>query len=262
MLKNIKSAVQSEFICPCFRGISIVINNVPSPSDLSIMEKCFKSAEGLDNNDISSPRLPQSKSYLKITSLPYLCSNGNKISSENIVDFMKHIDLFENIQLATKPRIIKASPKSDMAIIWFNIWNNQNGSTAKLLINHSFNLGQHIAMVRTTNMNPGVPQCYNCWKWDHSTFSCRAHGMQYQKCSSPPKLKHHRELAWCYKANPKLNPPQLKTARAYLALTLSNISIAKENTWLTTTSVPSEEIDSTETGTQKKPRKPGLIQFA
>jgi len=30
---------------------------------------------------------------------------------------MKHIDLFKNIQLATKPRIIKASPKSDMAII-------------------------------------------------------------------------------------------------------------------------------------------------
>jgi len=54
---------------------------------------------------------------------------------------MKHIDLFENISLATKPRIIKASPKSDMAIIWFDIWNNKNGSKAKTLINYSFNLG-------------------------------------------------------------------------------------------------------------------------
>jgi len=35
---------------------------------------------------------------------------------------MKHIDLFEDISLATKPQIIKASPKSDMAIIWFDIW--------------------------------------------------------------------------------------------------------------------------------------------
>jgi len=30
---------------------------------------------------------------------------------------MKHIDLFKNISLATKPHIIKASPKSDIAII-------------------------------------------------------------------------------------------------------------------------------------------------
>jgi len=89
---------------------------------------------------------------------------------------MKHIDLFENIPLATKPHIIKASPKSDMAIIWFDIWDTQNSSKAKLLINHSFNLDCHITMVRATNMNPGVPQCHNCWKWGHSTFSCRAHG--------------------------------------------------------------------------------------
>jgi len=178
---------------------------------------------------------------------------------------MKHIDLFKNIQLATKPRIIKASPKSDMAIIWFDIWDNQNGSIAKLLINYSFNLGQHIATVRATNMNLGVPQYYNCWKWGHSTFSCRVYGMQCQKCSSPHKLEHHRELAWCCKANPKLNPPYSKLARAYPALILSNVSIAKENTWLMTTSVPSRETNSTETGTQKKPRKPGkpgLIQFA
>jgi len=32
------------------------------------------------------------------------------------------IELFENISLAAKPRIIRASPKSDMAIIWFDIW--------------------------------------------------------------------------------------------------------------------------------------------
>ena len=154
-----------------------------------------------------SPRLPQSKSYLKITGLPYLQSDGNKITSKNVVEFMKHIDLFKDISLAAKPRVIKASPKSDMSIIWFDIWDTQNGSKAKLLINHSFNLGRHIATVRATNMNPGVPQCHNCWKWGHSTFSCKAHGSQCQKCSGPHKLEHHRDLAWCCKANPKLNPP-------------------------------------------------------
>ena len=156
--------MHSEFICPCSGGIAIITNNVPNPSDLSVIEKYFKSVEGINNNDILSPQLPQSKLYLKITGLLYLRSDGNKITSKNVIDFMKHINLFENISLATKPRIIKTSPKSDMAIIWFDIWDTQNGSKAKLLINHSFNLGRHITTVRATNMNPRVPQCHNCWK--------------------------------------------------------------------------------------------------
>jgi len=175
LLKNVRSLICSEFIRSCSGGIAIITNDVPNPSDLSIIGNYFKSVEGINSNDIPSPRLPQSKSYLKIMGLPYLRADGNKITSENIMDFMKYIDLFENISLATKPRIIKASPKSDMAIIWFDIWDTQNGSKAKSLINHSFNLGRHIAMVRATNMNPGVPQCHNCWKWGHSTFSCRAY---------------------------------------------------------------------------------------
>jgi len=71
-LKNIKSSMRSEFIRPCSGGIAIVTNIVPNPSDLSIIEKYFKSVEGISSNDIPSPRLPQSKSYLKITGLPYL----------------------------------------------------------------------------------------------------------------------------------------------------------------------------------------------
>jgi len=195
LLKNIKSTMHSEFICPCSGGIAIITNNVPNPSDLSIIEKYFKSVEGINSNDIPSPRLPQSKSYLKITGLPYLQADGNKITSENVIEFMKHIDLFKDISLATKSQIIKASSKSDMAIIWFDIWDTQNGSKAKLLINYSFNLGRHIATVRATNMNPGIPQCHNCWKWGHSTYSYRAHGSRCQKCNGPHKLEHHRDLA-------------------------------------------------------------------
>ena len=157
LLKNVKSLMHSEFIRSCSGGIAIVTNNVPNPSDLSIIKKYFKSVEGINSNDIPSPRLPQSKSYLKIMGLPYLWANGNKVTSENVTDFMKHIDLFKNVPLATKPCIIKASPKSDIAIIWFDIWDTQNGSKAKSLINYFFNLGRHIAIARTTNMNPGIP---------------------------------------------------------------------------------------------------------
>jgi len=109
--------MHSKFICPCSGGIAIITNDVPNPSDLSIIGNYFKSVEGINSNNIPSPRLPQSKSYLKITGLLYLQADSNKITSENVIDFMKHIDLFENVSLATKPCIIKALPKSDIAII-------------------------------------------------------------------------------------------------------------------------------------------------
>jgi len=44
----------------------------------------------------------------------------------------------------------------------------------------------------------------------------------------------------------------LKPHKACLALITSNASIAKANTWQTTTNAPSEEIDLIGTGTQKK----------
>ena len=98
-----------------------------------------------------------------------------------------------------------------MVIVWLDIWDSQNGSKAKLLINHFFNYGCNIATIRGTNMNPSVLQCCNCWKWGHSTFSCWAYGSKCQKCSGSHKIEHHRKIAWCCKANPKTNLPRLKT---------------------------------------------------
>jgi len=77
---------------------------------------------------------------------------------------LKNNHIFNNIILASKPRIIKVSPKSDMSIIWIDIWDAQSGTKAKSFINRRFNVGSFIATIHGANMNPGVPQCKNCWK--------------------------------------------------------------------------------------------------
>jgi len=139
LLKNIKSSTRAEYIQPCPGGLSIATNNVPAPSDLTLIERYIKSIDGINNDEVLTPRLPQSKSYLKITRIPYIQPNGNRLTSEDIINFIASADIFETISLASKPRVIKASPKLDMAIIWIDIWDSQNGAKAKLLINHSFN---------------------------------------------------------------------------------------------------------------------------
>jgi len=73
-----------------------------------------------------------------------------------VEDIIKKNYIFNNIVLAFKPHIIKVSPKSDMAIIWVDIWDVQSGSKAKGLINRCFNVGSYIATIRGANMNSGI----------------------------------------------------------------------------------------------------------
>ena len=42
---------------------------------------------------------------------------------------------------------------------------------------------------------------------------CHTHNSKYVKCNSPNKVEHHQDMAWCYKANFKTNPPRLKTKK-------------------------------------------------
>jgi len=70
-LKGIKSTLRVEFIWSTSEGIIITTNNVPAASDLSTMERYIKSIEGINQSDVLTPRLPQSKLYLKITDISF-----------------------------------------------------------------------------------------------------------------------------------------------------------------------------------------------
>ena len=211
LLRSVKSNTHSEFIKPCPGSISIVTNNVLAPSDLSIIKKHFKLIGNINEEVLLPSYLSQSKSYLKITGILFIQPNGNKLTYEDIINSIQHSTLFEMVSLATKPRVIKVLPKSDMAIMQIDIQDSQNGSKAKLLVNYFFNFGQYIATIRGINMNPGILQCYNCQKWGHSTFLCRANSLRFQKYSDLHRLEYHRDMAWYCKANPKTNLPRLET---------------------------------------------------
>jgi len=86
------------------------------------------------------------------------------LSSQDVEQVIKQNQIFDNITLASKPRVIKVSLKLDMAIIWVNIWDAQSSIKAKGLINWCFNVGRDIAIIRAANVNPGIPQYKNCWR--------------------------------------------------------------------------------------------------
>ena len=149
-----------------------------------------------------------------------------------------------------------------MAIVWIDIWDVQSGSNAKMLINRCFNVGKYIVTIQEANMNLGIPQCKNCWKWGHVTFLCRIQGAKCIKYNSPYKSENHHKFGWCCKVNKKTNPPRLeiKKGKPY-----PHAPIVRGTIKLTPINVSSGGTASIESGSKRsmlRSMKTGSNQFA
>jgi len=157
-LRNIKSNVIVDYIQPKVSDVIIVLNSIALASDCQVIENYVKNVDNIMSENIQAPRFPQSKSYLKIIRIPYLIKNTNiPINLEFVETVIKLSHIFNNLLLTSRPRVIKASSKSNMAIVWIDIWDFQSGKNARMLINRCFNMRSHIITICGANMNPGVP---------------------------------------------------------------------------------------------------------
>ena len=160
-LKNFKSDIVVDFICITNNGIVITINKPANDLNLSTIEKYLKNIKNINSDLIESLCLLKSKSYMKSIGLLYKIKQ-NVISPDYIKSILKETHLFKDVTLASKPYVIKASPKSDIVVVWIDIWNSQSGSSVKNIINCHFNIRHFIAIIKSTNMNLGILQCKNC----------------------------------------------------------------------------------------------------
>ena len=94
-----------------------------------------------------------------------------------------------------------------------DIWDSQSGFCVKNIINRWFNIRWFIATIHRTNINPGVPQCRNCWKWEHLTLSCHFHTSKCAKYYGAHDIEHYRKKAWCYIDNKKANQVATKEGK-------------------------------------------------
>ena len=158
-LRNVKLDVLVDFIQSDQMVIIVVTSKVALQSDLHIIKNYVKNIDNINSLSMEVLWLLQSKSYLKIIDISYFSRNKSQecLSSSDIENIIKQNQIFDNIVLTSKPQVIKVSLKSDMSIIWIDIWDIQSRSKAKSLINQCFNVGRYIATIREANMNPNVP---------------------------------------------------------------------------------------------------------
>jgi len=83
-LINAKSEVLVDFIWSDTSSVIMIMNKVMVQLDLYIIKNYIKKVEDIDTINVDIPHLPQSKSYLKIISIPYfLYDNSNECLTTN-----------------------------------------------------------------------------------------------------------------------------------------------------------------------------------
>ena len=124
ILRNAKSEVLVDFICSDPLGITVVTNKVSLQYNLQIIDQYIKNSKDINALQVNASHLLQLKSYLKIIGIPYFphSNSQNRLISNDMETILKQNQIFNNITLVSKLRVIKVSPKSDISIIWIDIW--------------------------------------------------------------------------------------------------------------------------------------------
>jgi len=97
----------------------VITNKVSQQSDLLIIEQYIKNSNDINTLQVEELHLPKLKSYLKIIGISYY-PHGNSqdcLNSSDTETILKQNQIFDNINLTSRPRVIKVSPKSDMSIV-------------------------------------------------------------------------------------------------------------------------------------------------
>ncbi len=122
-LKNAKSEVLVDYIQSNLLDITIVTNKISQQSDLQIIDQYVKNSNDINVLQVEEPYLPQSKLYLKIIGILFFSQDNTQdhLTSSDVKLILKQNQIFNNITLVSRLRVIKVSSKSDMAIVQIDI---------------------------------------------------------------------------------------------------------------------------------------------
>jgi len=107
-LKEIKSDIMADFIQADNKRLIITTNKVVATSDLNTIENYIKNSDIINLDKVMSPRLPQSKSYLKILDISYFIEDTN---IPIILDVVKNVLQFIHIFTISSLPLDHASSK-------------------------------------------------------------------------------------------------------------------------------------------------------
>ena len=92
----------ADFICIENKRVVITTNKITGALDLQTIERYVKNMNDIKANQVEASRLPQSKLFLKIISIPYILEAT--YIADMMEKFIKDNHIFNNMVLVLRPR--------------------------------------------------------------------------------------------------------------------------------------------------------------
>ena len=91
LLRNVKLDVLIDYIQSDPTGVTFITNKVSQQSNMSIIDQYIKNSNDINSLQVEEPRLPKSKSYLKIISILFFphANSQEKLTSNDIELILK-----------------------------------------------------------------------------------------------------------------------------------------------------------------------------
>jgi hypothetical protein len=149
---------------------------VPTTPEFGHIKECLFKALDLDleGNDAFAP---QSKAHLILKGFNYYTTRYSKrpediLTGERVVKIMTSVQQFAGIECVCNPAVIRSKGSNDMAVVFMDIWDSQNGINLRNLVNKVYHIGGKLIKVEYVRPREFVLQCQKCWKWNHGTKAC------------------------------------------------------------------------------------------
>ena len=90
----------------------VITNKVAQQSDMSIIDNYVKNSNDINSLQVNEPRLPKSKSYLKITGIPFFpySNSQGRLTSDDIEAILKQNYIFDNISVTNFIQLVSPQP--------------------------------------------------------------------------------------------------------------------------------------------------------
>jgi hypothetical protein len=110
---------------------------------------------------------------------------------------MQSVDQFRGLECVRAPAVVRSKGSNDMAVVFVDVWDSQNGICTKNLVNKIYHIGGKLIKLEYVRQREFVPQCQKCWSWTHGTNRCRINHQLCARCGQPHRTQNHHEFATC-----------------------------------------------------------------
>jgi hypothetical protein len=184
------------------KAVCFYLNKAPNQPEYDRIKECIFKALNIDPEGNRGMVAPQSKVHLILKGFDFFKTQYSKrpediLTSDNVIEHMQSVEQFVGLECVRKPAVVRSKGLNDMAVVFMDVWDSQNGFHMCNIVNKIYHIGGKLIKVEYARPREFVPQCQKCWRWNHSTKGCHLNHERCARCGGGHCTANHNFHVTC-----------------------------------------------------------------